>query len=71
MHEHDLDHRAVLIVIRRAVDLVQAERERERRDADQPWQKAVDERQEFRRIGVVDQGHRRSLGRLSFRNNAA
>ena len=55
--EHDLDGRALLIVVGRREHEPEADRECDRGRDDQPRQRALDQGEKARRIGKVDQRH--------------
>ena len=61
VQEHDLDGGALLIIVRRQHRLIDAEGEREHRQAAEPRNRAVGEVQETRRIGEIGEGHGRFL----------
>ena len=65
--EHDLHGRALLVVVGRAERLLQPDGEGEHRRADEPRQQPLGERQEARRVGEIDQGHRSLLSDATMR----
>jgi hypothetical protein len=58
VQEHDLDGGALLIVVGRVHGAREAEREQQNRRRRQPGQHAVNQRQEARRVGEIDNSHR-------------
>ena len=57
MQEHDLDGGALLVIVRRAGDAIEAIGENQRGRAGEPGQHAVDQRQKARRVGEIDYSH--------------